>query len=424
MLQKSIREGFGLTVSEALWKGRPVVAGRVGGIVSQIRDRETGFLVGSARECADACLEILADPERARHDGAPSARRTCGGASSCRACSATGSRSSTVCSATTRAIPRWPSSVTRREALPPGCPRAAGTVGAMAERRRLIVVSNRGPVTYRPRRGRRPGRPPRRRRPRDRAPESCFASRCDLDRERDDRRGSPGGFRGRPASAVAEIARDGAPYRLRLVAHDPKAYDWYYNVVSNPTLWFIQHYLWGLAQAPDVDQGLHHAWTDGYVAVNRNFADAVAAELEACQDAAVLFHDYHLYVAPALVREQRAGGASRALRSRPLAPARLLARAAGGDPPAATRGAPRERRGQLPHRPLADELPAQLRGHRRSRRAFRVGSGGVRRARGARPGRSDLRRPARVRRARREPAGARRRAADRRRSDRSSSCCG
>jgi trehalose synthase len=66
VIQKSIREGFGLTVSEALWKGRPVVAGRVGGIVSQIRDRETGFLVDSARECADACLEILADPDWAR----------------------------------------------------------------------------------------------------------------------------------------------------------------------------------------------------------------------------------------------------------------------------------------------------------------------------------------------------------------------
>jgi trehalose synthase len=66
VIQKSIREGFGLTVSEALWKARPVVAGRVGGIVSQIRDHETGFLVDSARGCADACLEILGDPERAR----------------------------------------------------------------------------------------------------------------------------------------------------------------------------------------------------------------------------------------------------------------------------------------------------------------------------------------------------------------------
>jgi trehalose synthase len=64
VIQKSIREGFGLTVSEALWKGRPTVAGRVGGIVSQIRDGETGFLVESSAACAEACLAILADPER------------------------------------------------------------------------------------------------------------------------------------------------------------------------------------------------------------------------------------------------------------------------------------------------------------------------------------------------------------------------
>ena len=104
--------------------------------------------------------------------------------------------------------------------------------------------------------------------------------------------------------AVDETARNGAPYRLRLVDHDPTAYDWYYNVVSNPVLWFIQHYLWGLAQAPDVDQGLHNAWTEGYVAVNRNFADAVLEELDHEPEAAVFFHDYHLYVAPAFVREQ------------------------------------------------------------------------------------------------------------------------
>ena len=104
--------------------------------------------------------------------------------------------------------------------------------------------------------------------------------------------------------AVKETARDGASYRLRLVAHDPAAYDWYYNVISNPTLWFAQHYLWGLASAPDVDHGLRHAWNEGYVAVNRNFADSVLAELEREPDAAVFFHDYHLYVAPGLVRER------------------------------------------------------------------------------------------------------------------------
>ena len=66
VVQKSVREGFGLTVTEALWKSRPVVAGRVGGIVDQIADGETGFLVDSVGECADALATILDDPARAR----------------------------------------------------------------------------------------------------------------------------------------------------------------------------------------------------------------------------------------------------------------------------------------------------------------------------------------------------------------------
>lgn len=66
VLQKSIREGFGLTVTEALWKARPTVAGRVGGIVSQIQDGKTGWLVGTSSQAAEACREILADPEAAR----------------------------------------------------------------------------------------------------------------------------------------------------------------------------------------------------------------------------------------------------------------------------------------------------------------------------------------------------------------------
>jgi trehalose synthase len=68
VIQKSIKEGFGLTVTEALWKTRPVVAGRVGGIVAQIQNGETGWLVDpeSPEECAQACLEIMADPAVAR----------------------------------------------------------------------------------------------------------------------------------------------------------------------------------------------------------------------------------------------------------------------------------------------------------------------------------------------------------------------
>jgi trehalose synthase len=68
IIQKSTREGFGLTVTEALWKTRPMVASRVGGIVAQVQDGETGWLVDphSPEECADACREILRDPAAAR----------------------------------------------------------------------------------------------------------------------------------------------------------------------------------------------------------------------------------------------------------------------------------------------------------------------------------------------------------------------
>jgi trehalose synthase len=62
-LQKSIREGFGLTVTEALWKGRPTIGGNVGGIPLQITDGVSGYLVDSPEQCAERSLRILGDPE-------------------------------------------------------------------------------------------------------------------------------------------------------------------------------------------------------------------------------------------------------------------------------------------------------------------------------------------------------------------------
>jgi trehalose 6-phosphate synthase len=168
----------------------------------------------------------------------------------------------------------------------------------MGGRRKLVVVSNRGPVSY--------------------------------TREGDERIAKRGGgglvtaLRGllshhdvtwiasaitdedRVASqgTIEETARDGSPFRLRLVAHDETAYDGFYNVISNPMLWFLQHYLWELAYTPAFDHGLRYAWEHGYVRVNEGFAAAVLEELEAEPDAAVLFHDYHLYLAPRIVREE------------------------------------------------------------------------------------------------------------------------
>jgi trehalose synthase len=69
VIQKSTREGFGLTVTEAIWKGRPFVGGAVGGIPLQVTDGESGFLVSSVEECAQRSLEILSDPSLGKRLG-------------------------------------------------------------------------------------------------------------------------------------------------------------------------------------------------------------------------------------------------------------------------------------------------------------------------------------------------------------------
>ncbi len=63
VLQKSLREGFGLTVTEALWKRKPVVAGNVGGIPTQVIQGQTGFLVNSVGEAAARIIELLRNPD-------------------------------------------------------------------------------------------------------------------------------------------------------------------------------------------------------------------------------------------------------------------------------------------------------------------------------------------------------------------------
>jgi trehalose 6-phosphate synthase len=174
----------------------------------------------------------------------------------------------------------------------------------MATRRKLIVVANRGPVAY------------------ARSPEG----------ERITRRGGGGlvtALRSlvvqhdvtwiasalsdedrvvaaeHAGEAFDEVWSDGSSYRLRLVAHEPAAFDAYYNVVANPTLWFLQHYMWGLASEPDIDVAFRDAWFNGYVPVNEGFANAIVAELDRSPETAVFLHDYHLYLAPKLVRMER-----------------------------------------------------------------------------------------------------------------------
>jgi trehalose 6-phosphate synthase len=97
---------------------------------------------------------------------------------------------------------------------------------------------------------------------------------------------------------------EGVTYRIRLVESDPEAYDRFYNLVANPLLWFIQHYLWDLSNAPDISRTEVDAYEQGYCAVNADLAHAVLEEIEG-DDTVVMLHDYHLYAAPKVIRRTR-----------------------------------------------------------------------------------------------------------------------
>ena len=232
----------------------------------------------------------------------------------------------------------------------------------MAERRKLIVVSNRGPISYGREQGERIAK---------RGAGGLVTALAPLVSHHDvtwiasaisdeDRVVAAEG-------TVDQTARDGSRYRLRLVAHPPTAYDLYYNVIANPVLWFVQHGLWERKHDPGRDLG--PAWDDGYVPVNSDFADAVVEELERQPEAAVLFHDYHLYVAPALVRERHPEVALAHFTHIPWVGPRRLVGAAGAHRAFHPRGAARLRRRGFPHAALAGRVPRRLRRSRaRARR--------------------------------------------------------
>jgi trehalose 6-phosphate synthase len=100
-------------------------------------------------------------------------------------------------------------------------------------------------------------------------------------------------------------APEGGSFRIRFVESDDEAYDRFYNIIANPMLWFIQHYLWDLSNAPDVRSNEIEAFEYGYQVVNEDLARAVVEQIEGVTDPVVMVHDYHLYTLPALVRAAR-----------------------------------------------------------------------------------------------------------------------
>jgi trehalose 6-phosphate synthase len=92
---------------------------------------------------------------------------------------------------------------------------------------------------------------------------------------------------------------------VRFVTVPPAVYQRHYYVFCNPLLWFIQHFMWNTPRTPNIGRAVYEAWETGYIAVNEAIAEAVVNEARS-QDkpSYVLLQDYHLYLAPAIVRRE------------------------------------------------------------------------------------------------------------------------
>jgi trehalose 6-phosphate synthase len=97
----------------------------------------------------------------------------------------------------------------------------------------------------------------------------------------------------------------GGTVQMDFLSPAPAAYDGYYNVIANPLLWFLQHSMWDVPRAPVIDRATWQAWEQGYVAVNRMFADAIAKQvLTAPVPPLVMLQDYHLYLTGRFLQQQ------------------------------------------------------------------------------------------------------------------------
>lgn len=103
-----------------------------------------------------------------------------------------------------------------------------------------------------------------------------------------------------------DVALEGdGKIRVKFIDPDPKEYDGYYNNIANPLLWFLQHNMWDGVRTPNINRETWNAWNEGYEKVNQHFADAIADEvLASAKPCLVMMQDYHLYLAPQFLRNK------------------------------------------------------------------------------------------------------------------------
>ncbi len=110
---------------------------------------------------------------------------------------------------------------------------------------------------------------------------------------------------GRAGHRSFPVPLAGQKLSLRFITPSPAAYHKYYDVFCNSVLWFHQHYMCDISREPNMDTQTYDAWENGYVPVNRAFAEAVVAEIrEAETPAVVMVQDYHLYLVPGYIRSE------------------------------------------------------------------------------------------------------------------------
>ncbi len=177
------------------------------------------------------------------------------------------------------------------------------------------------------------------------------------------------------AARVQELVGETLPdqdVRLRYITLPEDVFEGYYRVFANPFLWFIQHQMYQSAYGPNVDAALLDAWRAGYRAANERLGDA-AVDAAAGEEAPVfLVQDYHLYLAPARIRERLPNATILHFTHIPWPPRERVADASAGHAAGDLRGPARVRHRRPADRPLRVPLPR----HRRELRARREGGRG------------------------------------------------
>ncbi|MGZ7210153.1 MAG: trehalose-6-phosphate synthase, partial [Methanobacterium sp.] len=110
---------------------------------------------------------------------------------------------------------------------------------------------------------------------------------------------------GKYEKCLVPIPEENPEFCVSLVVVEPEIYENYYSVISNPLIWFVQHYMWNTPYVPVIDDKIHKAWNDSYVYVNRVFAEKIIEEAKNNEkNPLIMLQDYHLYTCPRFIREK------------------------------------------------------------------------------------------------------------------------